>query len=177
MKLLLSTKLVSADSPIRVLANWTLKFYHSIAARGEDVEEVLRLAELEEEGALTQATEGKKVVPSRGELGSNGDCEVPDDEREDGEVDEEVDVSVASEGVSERGASKMETVPPAKHTGTRTEQLEKCRTSEMDTSVGTSTTGAPGKTTAPFAGESFQLHFLLGSPEHADCPGRRGSSP
>src|SRR5204862_2328787 len=101
MKLLLSTKLVSADSPIRVLANWTLKFYHSIAARGEDVEEVLRLAQLEEEGALTQATEGKKVVPSRGEPGSNGDCEVPDDEREDGEVDEEVDVSVASEGVSE----------------------------------------------------------------------------
>src|SRR5438552_771346 len=103
MKLLLSTKLVSADSPIRVLANWTLKFYHSIAARGEDVEKVLRLAELEEEGALTQATEGKKAVqavPSRGELGSNGDCEVPDDEREDGEVDEEIDVSVASEGVS-----------------------------------------------------------------------------
>jgi hypothetical protein len=37
------------DSPTYLLANWTLKFYHSIAARGEDVEEVLRLAELEEE--------------------------------------------------------------------------------------------------------------------------------
>jgi hypothetical protein len=155
-----------------------LKFYHSIAARGEDVEKVLRLAELEEEeGALTQATEGTKAVPGRGELRSNRNCEVPDDEREDGEVDEEVDVRVASEGVAERGTSKMGTVPPATRTETRTEQLEKCWTSEMDTSAGTSKTAAPGKTTAPFASESFQLRLLLGASDHADCPGRPRSSP
>ena len=134
---------------------------------------MLRLAALEEE----DATEGKRAVLGRGELRSNGNCEVPDDEREDGEVDEEIDVSAASEGGAKRGASKIETAPPAKRTETGTEQREECWKSEMDTSAETSKTAAPGKTTTPFASERFQLRLLLGSSDHANCPGRPRSSP
>jgi hypothetical protein len=135
-----------------------LKFYHSIAARGEDVEEVLRLAELDEdERAITEGKKGTKAVPVGVELQSNGNGDILDDEREDGEVDEENDVSLASAGGAERGASKTGTVAPqtrpAKCIEASTEQRKESRTSEMDASADTTKTAAPGKTTTSSAKE------------------------
>lgn len=120
------------------------------------MEEVLRLAELDEdEGAITESKKGTKAVPGGVELQSSGKGDILDDEREDGEVDEENDVSLASEGGAERGASKTGTVPPqtrpAKGTEGSTEQQKESRTSAMDASADTTKTAAPGKTTTSSA--------------------------
>lgn len=113
---------------------------------------MLRLAELEEEeGAATNGSKGTKAVAGNGEVRSNGNGEALDDEREDGEVDEENDVSLASEGGAAGGASKIGTVPPqlrqAKSIEANTEQRGEGRMPEVDTSADTAKPAAPGQTT------------------------------
>jgi hypothetical protein len=131
-----------------------IKFYHSIVARGEDVEEVLRLAELEEEGgAVTNlnGTKGTKVVADgSSEPRIDGRGEVTDEELEDGEVNEDGDVNLASDrdagGRARKSGIFGPQVQPTKSIAANTEKQEEGKASEMDTAAETTETRGPGRT-------------------------------
>jgi len=64
------------------------EFYHSIAAKGEDVEEVLRQAELDEQEILKATDSSQKYVLEQHPVHGNGHVAMEKEELEDGEVDE-----------------------------------------------------------------------------------------
>ena len=133
------------------------------------MEEVLRLAELEEQGGtITNGMKGTKAVAEAGEPRRNGNGEVADGELEDGEVDEDGDVNIGPGGDTGGGASERKIIGPQLLPAPSTaadkdrpgkEKASKTQASETETSAQTTDAIGPGKNAIPLLIEKFEVEL------------------
>jgi hypothetical protein len=90
-----------------------VQFYHSIAARSDDVDEVLSLAELEGDGgAVTNGLNSTGARSDAGEPFATGNGDVVDEGIEDGEVAENENPDTASTAINGEVAGRGGMIGP-----------------------------------------------------------------